>query len=271
MLALKTLSLLVAAAVAIHGVSAIEQGQGGGNMQSSDLPPTSAYESAPEAPEDASPDADGTGEPESAYTSEGENAYDTTDLNTGNGVDESSVVDQESSSLSDPSGTNDLQAESSSSSLESSSSGFSSLGSSSSGDLETEVEFTSTSALGSTAVDETSSLSGSLPLENYSTGSSDLMMSTSGSEPSMDPTPEVSMTEDVTQDDGMPTNEDGGAATVPTDEIESQPDVPSSTEGELETPDLTDVSTATESNVPEIVPTTGASCKRRLRRNSIAL
>uniref|UniRef100_A0AAV1TT22 Uncharacterized protein n=1 Tax=Peronospora matthiolae TaxID=2874970 RepID=A0AAV1TT22_9STRA len=260
MLALKTLSLLVASAVAIHSASAIEQGQGGGNMQSSDLPPTSAFESAPEAPEDASPDADGTGEPESAYTSEGENAYDTTDLNTGNGVDESSVVDQESSSLSDSSGTTDLPAESSSS-------GFSSLGSSDSGDLNTEVEFTSTSALGSAAVDETSSLSGSLPIDNYSTGSSDVMMGTSGSEPSMDPTPEDLMTEDVTQDDGMPTNEDGGAATVPTDEIESQPDVSSPTESELETPDLTDGSTATESDVPEIVPTTGASCKRRLRRN----
>ncbi|GMF09605.1 unnamed protein product [Phytophthora lilii] len=308
MMSWKTLSLLVAAAVAMNGAVALEQGYGGGiprptTATPSNESPVQSTDTATDAPTtgssvDASSALD-LGSASNSYPSKSDTALPSgsgsDNLYTGSAVEGSSATD-ESSSAANP-GKTGITFSNSGSAVEGSSAidqGSSStpetLGSTSGsgvtvGSQEQQGSYgvdASTSASGSAPCDDSFSLAGDSETGSDVAGSSAVETSASGSEPcegslslagssvdadsSAGQTTQGSATQDQGSDATTPTSEAGNEATTPTQTDASTPT--SEAGSEASTPAQTDASTpASEAGSSATFPSTGTSCKRRLRRD----
>ncbi|OWZ05623.1 hypothetical protein PHMEG_00022251 [Phytophthora megakarya] len=288
MLSWKTLSLIVAAAVAMNGVAAIEQGYGGGVK----LPSSTTATPLDESPVQSTPTSvdassalditDASNSVPTSYPSKSDTALPSgsgsSGLTTGSAVEGSSAVDQ-GSNASTPGKTgitfsNTGSAVEGSNAVDQGSNSFPAT--------------TSTSASGSAPCDNSLSLAGSSATGSDVAGSSATTTSASGSEPcegslSLASSASQSTEGSPTQDQGSaattPTSEAGSSATTPISETGSEADTPTSPAGSEATtptsstgsdstiPTQTDASAATESSGSATFPGTGTSCKRRLRRH----
>eukprot|EP00644_Phytophthora_capsici_P016592 jgi/Phyca11/122328/e_gw1.47.126.1 len=263
MLSWKTLSLLVAAAVAMNSVTAIEQGYGGGVKLPSATTATPSDQSVVQE--------------------------------TPSSVDASSALDVSSASNSYPSKSDTaLPSGSGSNTFASPTSPgktgvtFSSTGSAVEGSSAEQqgsyssVASSSTSDSGSAPCDEPLSLAGSSATGSDVAGSSAIETSASGSEPCegslslagsasqpTDGSDATTPTSEAGSEATTHTSETGSEATTPTSEAGSDANTPtqSNSTGSNSTPTQTDASAATESSGSATFPSTGTSCKRRLRRN----
>ncbi|KAG7375905.1 hypothetical protein PHYPSEUDO_014895 [Phytophthora pseudosyringae] len=283
MLSWKTFSLLVAAAVAMNGAAALEQGYGGGvKLPSATTATPSDASVVQETPSsvDASSAIDLSSASASAatsYPSKSDTALPSgsgsNDLYTGSAVQGSSAVEQ-GSDASTP-GTTGVTASHTGSAVEGSSAidqGSNSVpetfGSASGpadvtvgsqeqqGSYGTDLGNASKSAPGSTTG---SNVAGSTAIETSASGSEPCEGSLSLAGSSVDA--------DSSANQGSTTQDQGSDASTPTSEAGSEATTPTSSTGSGSTPTQTDASAATESSGSATFPSTGTSCKRRLRRN----